>query len=89
MPPTYRQQLFVQWNALTQGNRSVSSYIQEWERFSVQCDVQESEEMRVGKFLAGLTEDLREKIELIPNLTVTLTCNHALTLEKYSKKKGS
>ena len=43
--------------------------------------------MKVEKFIEGLREDLRRKKELIPNLTFSLACSNALTLEKYSKKK--
>ena len=51
------------------------------------CDITNSEEMRVGEFLAGLREDLRIKIALIPNLIVALAGNHALLLEQHSKRK--
>ncbi len=37
----------------------VQEYIQEWEKLSVLCDVAENEEMRVGKFIAGLREEIR------------------------------
>ena len=67
----------------------MSEYIQEWERLPIVCDTNETEEMKVGKFIGGLTEDLRRKLELTPNLTFSLACSNALTLEKYSKKKPS
>ncbi len=43
--------------------------------------------MKVGKFVGGLREDLRKKLELTPNLTYSLACNQALTLDRYAKKK--
>ena len=43
--------------------------------------------MKIGKFIGGLREDLRRKLELTPNLTFSLACSNALTLEKHSKKK--
>ncbi|XP_057543321.1 uncharacterized protein LOC130821549 [Amaranthus tricolor] len=89
VPRNYRQQLYMKWGTLRQDNRTVSDYIQEWERLSVVCDTNETEEMKVGKFIGGLREDLRKKLELIPNLTFGLACSNALTLEKYSKKKSS
>lgn len=89
MPKNYRQQLCLQWGTLKQDNRSVADYIQEWEKLSVLCDTNESEEMLVGKFVGGLREDLRKKLEIMPNLTFSLACSSALTLEKYSKKKVS
>ncbi|XP_057517897.1 uncharacterized protein LOC130798821 [Amaranthus tricolor] len=89
VPLSYRQQLFVQWSTLRQGSRSVTEYIQEWERLSVQCDLNEPEKMRVGKFIGGLREDLREKLEVMPHLTFNTACNSALTYEKYSRKRGT
>ena len=89
VPRNYRQQLCIQWGTLRQKNRTVSEYIQEWERLSVVCDTNETEEMKVGKFRGGLREDLRRKLELTPNLSFSLACSNVLTLEKYSKKKPS
>ena len=53
------------------------------------CETNETEEMKIRKFIGGIREDLRRKLELTPNLTFSLACNNALTLEKYSKKKPS
>ncbi|CAO2837812.1 unnamed protein product [Amaranthus hypochondriacus] len=89
VPSNYTQQLSMKWNTLTQGNKTVAQYIQEWEKLYVLCDVNDSEDMRVGKFLGGLREDLRMKLSLIPNLTVALAGEHALLLEQYAKKRTS
>ena len=70
---------------MRQENKSVSEYIQEWERLSVVCDTNETEEMKVGKFIGGLREDLRRKLELTPNLTFSLAYSNASTLEKYPR----
>ena len=53
VPSNYTQQLSMQWNTLTQGSKTVAQYIQEWERLVVLCDIRDSEDMRVGKFLGG------------------------------------
>ena len=75
VPPSYRQQLYVQFNTLTHGNKSVKEYIQEWERLTVLCDVNDDEELRVGKFIAGLREDIRGQLIYTPNLTVHIAGN--------------
>ena len=67
----------------------MADYIQEWERLSVLCDVNETKEMKVGKFIGGLREDLREKLEVMQHLTFETACSSALTYEKYSKKKNT
>ena len=89
MCPSYKQQLFVQWSTLRQGSKSVADYIQEWEKLVVLCDINESEEMKIGKFIGGLREDLREKLEVMQHLNFDTVCNSALTYEKYAKKKSN
>ena len=66
----------------------MDEYNQEWERLSIVCDLNESEEMWVSKFIGGFREELRRKLELNENPTFILACSTSLTLEKYSKKKS-
>ena len=87
VPSSYRRHLFVQWSTLKKESRTVADYIQEWEKLSVLCDVNEPEEMKVGKFIGGLREDLRKKLEVMQHLTLDTACDSALTYEKYSKRK--
>ena len=42
------------WNTLRQGNRPVTEYIQDIERLALICHCNESEEMRIARFLGGL-----------------------------------
>lgn len=74
-------------NTLNQRNRSVAEYIQEWEKLSVLCEVTDTDEMRVEKFLAGLKDEIRRKLITIHNLTLQLACNMALTIEHNVVKK--
>lgn len=88
---TYKQQLYVKWGNLRQGNSTVTEYIQERERLAVLCDINEPEEMKIGRFLGGLREELREKLEPIQKLTYDGACNSAVTYESMRKpdpKKG-
>lgn len=87
VPSNYKQQLYVQWNTLNQRNRNVAEYIQEWEKLYVLCEVTETDEMRVGKFLAGLKDEISRKLITIPNLTLQLACNMSLTIEQNMVKK--
>ena len=87
VPASYKQQLYVQWSTLRQDNRTVADYIQQWEKLAVLCDINEPEEMKIGKFIGGLREDLREKLEVLQPLTFDIACTSALTYEKYSRKQ--
>ena len=62
VPTTYKQQQYVQFSSLTQGNKSLQEYIHEWDRLSVLCDINDPEELRVGRFIAGLRENIRQKL---------------------------
>ena len=89
VPLTYKQQLHIQWSTLRQGNRPVVDYIQEWEKLAVMCDIPEPEEIKIGRFIGGLREDLREKLEVMPNLTLDLACNSAITYKKYARRRNT
>ncbi|XP_057520819.1 uncharacterized protein LOC130801075 [Amaranthus tricolor] len=84
VPSTYRQQLYVQFNTLTQRSKSVKEYIQEWERLVVLCDANDDEELSVGKFIAWLREDIRGQLIYTLNLTVHAAGNLAIENERYA-----
>ena len=77
----------MSWGNLRQGNKTVSEYIQERERLAVLCDIDEPEEMKIGRFLGGLREEIKIKLEAVQNLTYKGACNSALVYEKYAKSK--
>lgn len=62
-------------------------YIQEWERLTVLCDVDVTDEMSVGKFIAGFREDIRRRLTLIPDLTIHSAGNRATEIEKNISSK--
>ena len=88
IPHNYRQQLYANWSNLRQGSRSVAEYIQEGERLAVLCNIDEPEALKIGRFLGGLREDLREKVKVIQNLTYEGACNSALILEKSTRRRA-
>ena len=88
IPHNYKQQLYTKWSNLRQGIRSIAEYIQEGERLTVLCNIDEPEELRLGRFLGGLREDLREKIEVMQNLTYEGACNSAMMFERAARRKN-
>lgn len=67
---------------------TVSEYFQERGRLVVLCDINELEEMKIGRFLGGLRDEFREKLEPNQNLTYDGACNSALIYEKHEKTRG-
>lgn len=79
----------MQLNALKQGNKSVQEYIQEWERLTVLCDVDVTKEISVGKFIAGLEQEIRRKLIFTPDLTIHSAGHLALEVEENILRKKS
>ena len=87
VPNNYAHQLYLQWSTLNQGGRSVSEYIQEWEKVIALCEINEIEDLKVAKFMAGLREDIRRKLMLVPNLDLQLAFNMAMNIDQTPAKK--
>ena len=67
----------------------MKEYIQEWEKLTVMCNVQDDEELRVGKFLAGLREDIRSKMINTPHLIIHTAGLMAIVIEKHMGKAAT
>ncbi|XP_057545741.1 uncharacterized protein LOC130824739 [Amaranthus tricolor] len=89
IPTNYKHLLYAKWINLKQGVGSVAEYIREGERLTVLCEKNEPEERKIARFLRGLREDLREKIEVMQNLTYEGACTSALILEKSARRKAA
>ena len=83
VPTSYKQQQFVLLNSMKQGTKSVMEYLTEWERLYVLCDPHESEEMRVGRFIAGLREEIKNQLMVTPDLTLHSASLRAVEFEKH------
>ena len=79
----------MQYSTLKQGNKTVQEYIQEWEKLTVICNVHDDEELRVGKFLAGLREEIRGKLINTPYLTIHTAGLMAIDIEKHMGKAAT
>lgn len=44
--------------------------------------------MKIGRFLGGLREDIRIKLEVVQNLTYEGACNSDLVYERHAKNKS-
>ena len=64
----------------------MQEYINEWERLYVLCDLHDPEELRVGRFLEGLREDIKNQLMITPDLTVHSAGLHAIEVEKYANR---
>ena len=89
VPATYKQQLIVRLYAMKQGARSVEEYMNEWERLYHLCDLHEVKEIKVGKFVAGLREEIRDRLMNTPDLTLHLAFSQAIEIERQAHKAAN
>ena len=62
VPVNFKHKLYIKWSTLNQRGRSVTEYIQEWEKLVVMCEIEDAEDLKLTKFLAGLREDIRDQL---------------------------
>ena len=76
----------MKWSTLKQHGGLVEEYIKEFERFKIVCEIEESEKLKMGRFLAGLDKEILEKVEVYPNLTFDEACKLAIKHDNKRKK---
>ncbi|XP_074303260.1 uncharacterized protein LOC141637712 [Silene latifolia] len=64
LPRDYEQDNYLKLQSLEQGSMSVTEYIKEFEKMSIVCDLEEKEELRVARFIKGLTPAISTKVEI-------------------------
>ena len=64
----------------------MQEYIHEWDRLSVLCDINDPEELRVSRFIAGLKENIRQQLMITPDLTVHSAGLQAIELERLANR---
>jgi hypothetical protein len=60
LPADYEQILFTEFQNFSQGNRSVSEYTEEFLRLQIRCNLAETEDQQVARYINGLTEVIRD-----------------------------
>jgi len=61
-PTDYKQILFTEFQNCSQGNRSVSECTKEFLRLQVRCNLAETEDQQVARYINGLTEVIRDQL---------------------------
>ena len=77
----------MKWCTLQQHGGLVEEYIKEFEILAIVCEIEESEELKMGRFLARLDKKILQKVEVYPNLTFDEACKLAIKLDNQRKKK--
>ncbi|XP_074314137.1 uncharacterized protein LOC141649343 [Silene latifolia] len=88
LPRDYEQDNYLKLQSLEQGSMSVTEYIKEFEKMSIVCDLEEKEELRVARFIKGLTPAISTKVEIQNYDGFSDVCRLALKFEKHDKKRA-
>ena len=59
LPPSYLQANYSKLHNLQQGNMSVDECIRKFEKLLIKCDIQESEDQTIVRYLGGLAKVLQ------------------------------
>ncbi|XP_021770461.1 uncharacterized protein LOC110734607 [Chenopodium quinoa] len=87
IPHNYKQSQYVKWSTLQQNGDSVEDYIKEFDRLAIVCEVTENEELKMGRFISGLDQELQDKLEGYTNLTFAEACKLVIKFDAKRKKK--
>uniref|UniRef100_A0ACD5WY96 Uncharacterized protein n=1 Tax=Avena sativa TaxID=4498 RepID=A0ACD5WY96_AVESA len=62
LPVDYDQILFIQFHNCAQGNGTVSEYTEEFLRLQVRCNLAETEEQQVARYINGLNDAIHDRL---------------------------
>ena len=62
LPADYDQILFIQFQNCAQGNRTVSDYTKEFLRLQVRCNLAETEDEQVARYINGLNDAIQDRL---------------------------
>ena len=77
----------MKWSTLQQNGDLAEDYIKEFDRLAIVCEVTENEQLKKGRFVAGLDQELQDKLEGYTNLTFVEACKLAIKFDSKRKKK--
>ncbi|XP_021721392.1 uncharacterized protein LOC110688949 [Chenopodium quinoa] len=89
IPHNFKQSQYVKWSTLQQNGESAEDYIKEFDRLSIVCEITENEELKMGRFVAELDQELQDKLEGYTNLTFAEACKFVIKFDSKRKKKKS
>ncbi|XP_056858385.1 uncharacterized protein LOC130507746, partial [Raphanus sativus] len=87
VPDYYHRDLQKRFRKLSQGNRSVEEYFEEFEKLMNSLELEESEEALMAQFIDGLQERISRKVERAQYSGLHELMHLAVQVEKQIKRK--
>ena len=64
VPNYYKQEMLMELQSLRRGRRSIEEYVKEFETLMARCDIKESSDESIARFINGLKMDIASVMEL-------------------------
>jgi len=74
LPPSYKKELYRKITSLNQENLKVKEYIREFEQFQMWVVLNEEPELKIARFIKGLSHSVTDKVDLHPYLSFDDVC---------------
>ncbi|XP_025798705.1 uncharacterized protein LOC112878707 [Panicum hallii] len=87
LPADYEQILFTEFQNCAQGIRSVSDYTEEFLRLQVRCNLAETEDHQVARYIYGLNDVIRDQLVMQQIWSIDQAQALALKAERHVKTK--
>ncbi|XP_043687813.1 uncharacterized protein LOC122639038 [Telopea speciosissima] len=89
LPPDHRQFLYQQFQNCTQGSRAVTEYINEFLRLQSRCNLAESDDQQVARFVNGLKYSIQDRMALQPVWNMTEAQNMTLLVKRTLSRQSA
>ncbi|KAL8098364.1 hypothetical protein AgCh_031212 [Apium graveolens] len=83
IPLHYKFECIMKMTSLSQGTMSVFEYTSEFYRLRLICDLEETETIKIGRFIRGLNLPIYRKVKSSPYISFNDVCNLALEFESF------
>ena len=86
VPDYYKQEMLMDLQSLRQGQRSIEEYVKEFETLMTRCDIKESSDESIARFINGLKMDIASVVELQQYRTLEDVIKLASRVERHKRK---
>ena len=86
VPDYYKQEMLIELQCIRQGKRSVEDYVKKFESLMARCDIRESSDESIARFINGLKMDIASIVELQHYHTLEDVIKLASRVERHQRR---
>ncbi|GJX90226.1 transposon ty3-I gag-pol polyprotein [Tanacetum coccineum] len=88
LPPDIEQILYQQYHTCVQGKRTIADYTGEFLRLQARCNLRETDEQSMARYISGLNSSIQEMLSLTSIWSVDQAQNLAMKAKRMAFKTG-